>query len=253
MPNEPDIVIPADDHLVWIRRAEIRFGVPGVSGFVDTRSVPSDEHGIDSLIWAAAVIPNSHRCLLYNAERSTFVLVDWQHETVEETPLAMGSGVSIASMAALEDRLFVMVQDLDKMTDSLQELRGSSLEPVVVGGIDIWHSIKWPLSLRLAALNGKLLMYEPIDGRLWSWSTDSATVPDSVHLGLDAVIGLGQPGRLWTAQQTSEGSVRRLDRPAPPVPFKTPSGQPIAGVVEHRDQLWAVDELGNWLLLSASA
>jgi hypothetical protein len=152
-------------------------------------------------------------------------------------------------MAAQGDRLFVMLQDLDKMTDRLCECRNGEMVPVLIDAESPEDRLYYSVSLRMIGLDGGVVMHDSIAGRLWKWKPDHSLELIEASIDEEDVIGAGQPFQLWSAKGEVSGMLKGLGKNRRQEPFAMPSGLPLVGLVEHQMQVWGVDQAGGWFVL----
>jgi hypothetical protein len=152
-------------------------------------------------------------------------------------------------MAAQGDRLFVMLQNLDKMTDCLCEFRDGEMAPVVIDAEAPEDRLHYSVRLRMIGLDDGIVMHDSIAGRLWKWRPDHMLELIEASIDDEAVIGAGQPFQLWSAKGEVSGMLKGLGKNRRQEPFAMPSGLPLVGLVEHHMQVWGVDHAGSWFVL----
>lgn len=244
-----DTILPCRDFVVWVRDGEIRTGVPFSGKFVDTEHLSSIDLDFVLGLLAVGASPNGDTLWCYSAVLGALCRITLIGSQKCEIIWTGSDTLSISSIAIYNDRTFVVLQCLDQLKYRVCELIAGVLQPISEDRYFAGLHLTQGIGLNLYGLSDGIVIHDPVADRVWKWKPDCLPEVLSNSIDSNAILGVGQPFRVWSANSDVSGLLEALGECRRNTVFKMPDSSPLAGVVEYRRQVWGVSSNGAWASL----
>lgn len=188
-------------------------------------------------------------CNLFSSTKGSLLQVDWRRNETSVVLQLDDTLMSITEMAVCGNRLYVVVQHLDRLTDSLCECHEGQLRSAMSLSDRLQDLLNYSWSVSLESMGDQLLLQDKVNSRCWTWKPDKRP-QELVNVDWnDSVVAAGSGGRIWKAPKKFPGVLRCIESSGIVKEVFVERRLIATDIVEYAQVVWGVDDDERWFKL----